>query len=40
MHPFMALWIMAAITPAMMQRMFFDPSLASDLKRVANPLAQ
>jgi len=40
MHPFMALWIMALITPAMTQRMLFDPSLANDLKRVAGPGVQ
>lgn len=37
MHPFMALWIMALITPAMAQRMLFDPSLAQDLERISAP---
>lgn len=40
MHPFMALWIMAMITPAMAQRMLFDPSLAQDLKGLSGPALQ
>ena len=33
MHPFMALWIWAYMSPAIAHRLLFDSTLAEDLKR-------